>query len=231
MNAKIRIYCTFLLLAIITNIFNCGRSTRTSLSTADDKLELVSELPSDFTSADTLSNGTIRHGVSTWSYTVYVAPKNDSTASTLISTASNQTYKVNLQKVSLEFPADKKPVGKFLKMLPMIATIIIVIAGFVIIIMSAKLIRNIRWGNIFVSDVANYLKRIGFLLLAVYIIEWTVKYFCTEYIIEHVRMAHYDIIYQNDTNNMYIIMGLSLLIISEIILMGKDLKDEHDLTV
>ena len=80
-------------------------------------------------------------------------------------------------------------------------------------------------------DVASYLKRIGFLLLAVYIIEWAVTYFSTEYLIEHVRLAEYDIVYQNDTNSMYLIMGLSLLLISAIVLMGKDLKEEHDLTV
>lgn len=232
MNTKIRIYCTFLLLAIITNTFHCGRSTRnTTLSTSEDKLEFVSELPSDFTSTDTLSDGTIKHDVNTWSYTVYVAPKKDSTVRTLISTAFDQTYKVNLQKVSLEFPADKGSAGNFPKTFLFIVTIITVIAGLAILIMSVQLIRNIRWGNIFVSNVANYLKRIGFLLLAIYIVEWTAKYFCTEYLIEHVRMAHYDIVYHNDSNSMYLIMGLSLLIISEIVMMGKDLKDEHDLTV
>lgn len=63
MNAKIRIYCTFLLLAIITNTFNCGRSTRTSLSTADDKLELVGELPSDFESNQVFNIGSHLQGV------------------------------------------------------------------------------------------------------------------------------------------------------------------------
>ena len=233
MNTKIRIYCTFLLLAIITHTFHCGRSTSGSKWTTDeDKLEFTSILPSEFTTNDTLSDGTIEtRGVNTLSYTVYVAPKNIPTSSNLVSTSYDQTYKVNLQKVSLEFPADKNPAGNFPKILLMIATGIIIIAGIAILIMSAKLIRNIRWGNIFVSDVANYLKRIGFLLLAVYIIEWAVTYFSTEYLIEHVRLAKYDIVYQNDTNNMYLIMGLSLLLISEIVLMGKDLKDEHDLTV
>lgn len=233
MNTKIRIYCTFLLLAIITNTFHCGRSISGSKWTTDeDKLEFTSILPSEFTTNDTLSDGTIEtRGVNTLSYTVNVVPKNIPTTSHLVSTSYDQTYKVNMQKVSLEFPADKNPVGDFPKILLMIATGIIIIAGIAILIMSAKLIRNIRWGNIFVSDVASYLKRIGFLLLAVYIIEWAVTYFSTEYLIEHVRLAEYDIVYQNDTNSMYLIMGLSLLLISEIVLMGKDLKDEHDLTV
>jgi hypothetical protein len=195
-------------------------------------LEFTSILPYEFTTNDTLSDGSIEtRGVNTLSYTVYVAPKNIPTPSHLVSCTYDQTYKVNLQKVSLELPADKNPPGNFPNILLMIATGIIIIAGIAILIMSVKLIRNIRWGNIFVSDVANYLKRIGFLLLAIYTIEWAVTYFSTEYLIEHVRLAEYDIVYQNDTNSMYLIMGLSLLIISEIVMMGKDLKDEHDLTV
>ena len=47
----------------------------------------------------------------------------------------------------------------------------------------------------------------------------------------NIKLAEYDVVFQNNTNSMLIITGLALMIISQIILMGKDLKEEQDLTI
>jgi hypothetical protein len=44
-------------------------------------------------------------------------------------------------------------------------------------------------------------------------------------------MADYDIVFCNTSNIMYIISGLAFMVVSQVILMGKELKDEQDLTV
>ena len=49
--------------------------------------------------------------------------------------------------------------------------------------------------------------------------------------IDHIQLADHSIIFKNECNSMYILTGLTLLIISQIILMGKDLKDEQELTI
>jgi hypothetical protein len=38
-------------------------------------------------------------------------------------------------------------------------------------------------------------------------------------------------VFKNECNSMFIFTGLALMIISQIILMGKDLKDEQELTI
>lgn len=53
----------------------------------------------------------------------------------------------------------------------------------------------------------------------------------TQYLIRNIELAEYEVVFTNDTNQMYILTGLALMIISQIILMGKDIKDEHDLTI
>ncbi|MBO4772312.1 MAG: DUF2975 domain-containing protein [Bacteroidales bacterium] len=47
----------------------------------------------------------------------------------------------------------------------------------------------------------------------------------------HIQLAYYSIVYKNDCNIMFLIMGLSLMVISQVILMGKELKEEQDLTI
>nr|MCR4701646.1 hypothetical protein [Bacteroidaceae bacterium] len=71
----------------------------------------------------------------------------------------------------------------------------------------------------------------GILLTVLYLFQFIGSYVIMQYFIREVRLAGYYIVFRNDCNSMYIITGLALMIISQIILMGKDLKDEQDLTI
>ena len=68
-------------------------------------------------------------------------------------------------------------------------------------------------------------------LSVIYIIEFISSYAEALFFMKNIKLAEYDVVFQNNTNSMLIITGLALMIISQIILMGKDLKDEQELTI
>jgi len=240
MNKKLKIY-TFafvmvLCLSIKNNVFHY--ESHSWSQGGSDKLELVDEAPG-FATTDTLENGTVvttSHG--TVSYEVYVKPKNVTNQKTLVSTAKwaspdkveKQTYKVTMQKVKLETTDTNSLFG--IHMILLIATAIVTFIVTVwILIMVIKLLRSIRRGEVFVTQVAKYMETTGYLLTILYLIQWGVSYAFTEYCRSHIQLADYYIVYKNDANDMFIITGLALMIISQIILMGKDLKEEQELTI
>ena len=193
-----------------------------------------------FATTDTLEGGAIRTTSHAISYDVYVKPKNASNQKILLSTAKKlnqktnkveeQVYKVTMQKVKLETPDTKNLFG--IQTVLLIATVIVMVIVTVwIFIMVIKLLRSIRRGEVFVSQVAKYLETTGYLLTILYLLQWGVSYAFTEFCRSHIQLADYYIVYKNDANDMFIITGLALMIISQIILMGKDLKDEQELTI
>jgi hypothetical protein len=44
-------------------------------------------------------------------------------------------------------------------------------------------------------------------------------------------MADYYVVFKNECDGMYILTGLGLMMISQIILMGRDMKEEQELTI
>ena len=48
---------------------------------------------------------------------------------------------------------------------------------------------------------------------------------------QYLVLADYAVVFQNNCNNMYIFTGLALMIVSQIILMGRELKDDQALTI
>ena len=204
-----------------------------------DKLEFVDEAPG-FVTRDTLEGGAVRTtSLPTVAYEVYVKPKKALHQKVLLSTAKSiqrssageiQTYKVEMQKVKLETPASEK-MFNFHVILVVASAIVIMIVTIWILCMVYKLIRRIRRGDIFVTQVSKYLETTGILLTVLYLFQWFSSYVFTQYCINHIQLTDYYIVYRNEANSMYILTGLALMIISQIILMGKDLKEEQELTI
>lgn len=233
MNKKLKIYSTLFVVAVIflVAIDTFHYSTYSNCSAdVKEKLELV-ECPPEFMSIDTLPNGEVRTTKHlSISYTVNVEPRNLPNQKVILSKSSGQTYRVNLNKVNLEVPVSQ--VQSYLPMILILSSLLVIIVVLIWIgILVFKLIRSIRRGEIFVSKVAKYLETTGVLLTVLYIYTFAVSYISTQYFISHIHIANHNIVFKNDCNSMYIITGLALMIISQIILMGKDLKDEQDLTI
>lgn len=234
MNKKLKIYSALfvavIIVMLVTSVFKYNKYS--SKVFGEENLE-VTNLPAELSPiVDT--NGTVIFR-STFSYDVNVVPKKLPDNKELISTVGwpdhYQTYVVKMQKVKLEMPFEKNRLYNF----PMVFGIItglLTLAVFVwMLYIVFQTIRSIRNGEIFVTDVSQNLEKIGFMLSAIYLIKLITSYTITKYLINHIMMAGYYIVFKNECNIMFLLTGIALLIISQIILMGKDLKEDVDLTV
>ena len=234
MNKKLKIYTTlFLVVLIVLLVFpvNLHHYSSTYIPGSEGKLE-YGNIPEQFYERDTIieANGiSTSSKMSTRIYTVNVLPKKPYANTAIISTVGDQAYKVTMKQITLTLPtakAKKTPTVIF------ITSIIISLAMLIwVLCLVIKLIRSIRRGEIFVSNVSKYLETTGILLSVIYIIQFISSYAEALFFMRNIKLAEYDIVFQNNTNSMLIITGLALMIISQIILMGKDLKEEQDLTI
>ena len=232
MNKKLKIYSTLFVVAIIILAVTSTvhYSNYTWDSNSDEKLELV-ESPSEFMSTDTLANGQVvtkRHPYI--GYEVNVEPRNYPNQKILLSKSNGQTYRVNMKKVNLEVPASN--LHSYIPMILILSSALIaIIVAIWIVVLVFKLIRNIRKGDIFVTKVSRYMETAGILLSVLYLYTLVSSYITTQYFIQNMHIADDYIVFKNECNGMYILTGLALMMISQIILMGKDLKDEQELTI
>ena len=239
-NKKLKIYSTLFVVVLIvfgvTSIFHYD--SYTWVEQENDKFELV-ENPEGFVThvtCDTLENGVVKKNYSTpchstVSYDVFVQPKLKQGRKELISTSLGQTYKIDMQKVRLTAPTSQTSWKLFPIIFVVTSIIVITIVVIWILYMVYRLIRNIRRGNIFVAQVAKYLETTGILLSALYLYDLAASYIIYLFCSKNIYLADYYIVFKNESNIMYIITGLALMIISQIILMGKELKEEQELTV
>lgn len=234
MNKKLKIYTTLFLVVLIVLLVspvNLHHYSSTYIPGSEGKLE-YGNIPEQFYERDTIIEA---DGISTSSkmstriYTVNVLPKKPYANTAIISTVGDQAYKVTMKQITLTLPtakAKKTPIVIF------ITSIIISLAMLIwVLCLVIKLIRSIRRGEIFVSNVSKYLETTGILLSVIYIIQFISSYAEALFFMRNIKLAEYDVVFQNNTNSMLIITGLALMIISQIILMGKDLKEEQDLTI
>ena len=232
MNKKLKIYCTLFVVAIIvlavTSTFHYNSSTWSS--DPEEKMELVDSAP-EFVSSDTLANGSVvtkRHPYI--GYEVSVEPKNRPDQKILLSKSNGKTYRINMKKVNLEVPASD--VRSHLPMILILSSALVaIIVAIWILFLVFKLIRNIRKGEIFVTKVSRYMETAGILLSVLYLYTLAISYTTAQYFIHNLHIADYYIVFKNECNGMYILTGLALMIISQIILMGKDLKEDQELTI
>jgi len=232
MNKKLKIYSTlfivtFIILAV-TNTVHYNRQTWTS--TPEDKLEFA-DCPPEFMSRDTLPDGAVvtnRH--LTMSYEVNVEPKNTPDRRVLLSKTKDQTYQVEMRKVNLGVPINR--VQSHIPSILILSTAAVaIIVAIWILVLVFKLIFKIRKGEIFVTKVSKYLETAGILLSGLYLFTLAASYLTTQYFISHIQMADYYVVFKNECNGMYILTGLALMMISQIILIGKNMKEEQDLTI
>lgn len=244
MNKKLKIYSTLFVVVLIVFVVPSAFHFKKTLSISEpgEKLEFV-ENPNGFAMDTVVSSRKTRDGkvimvykskgrhVRAMSYTVFVEPKPLSGRKELISSSFGQTYKVDMEKVRLTIPESQTRWINF----PMIFAIISVIANTVLFIwlfyMVYKLIRSIRRGEIFVTEVAKYLETTGMLMAALYLYDLLASFIIYHVCFKHIHLADYNVVFHNDSNVMYIVTGMALMIISQIILMGKELKEEQDLTI
>ena len=231
MTKKLKIYSTLFVVALIVLVMSdtFHYSSMGWSSAPDDKMEFA-ELPSEFEKCDSIPGGVVSTGVPLISYDVNVQSWGRPDHKVLLSTAKGQTYRVDMQKIRVSIPTTRTGSKVPLYFIASSAIFAIIVCLWVLWLI-IKLIISIRRGEIFVTKVAKYLEITGILLSVLYLNALIVSYAITQYFIANIHLADHSIVFKNECNSMYLLTGLGLMIISQIILMGKDLKEEQELTI
>ena len=232
MSKKLKIYCTLfvvaLALVIKSSVFYQWSAGWSPLP--DNKMEFA-DLPADFEHRDTLGeNETVAYGTPMVSYELNVTSWSRRDHKCLLSTAAGQTYLVDMEKVKVSMPASRAK-SQYPLVFMGVSVLISIVVFVCILWMVIALLIKIRKGEVFVTKVSKYLEITGILLAFLYLFQLAASYIYTQYMISHIHLADHSIIFKNECNSMYILTGLALMIISQIILMGKDLKEEQELTI
>ena len=238
MNKKLKIYSTLLIVAIVGFALasNFPFHYETSVSYEDEKLyfEMDGE---EYVKHDTLQDGTIKSKWQpTFELTVNVRPKQAPGQPTLRSKEPRSIFpdpvKVEMQKVKIKIPFTKAESVKNSVLASMIAVMAIMIVMYIwIFCLVVKLIKRIRRGEVFTQQISKYLETSGILMVVAYLSEVVIGFIVTETVMSQVKIAYYNIEFMNESNPMLIFTGLALMIISQVILMGKELKEEQELTI
>lgn len=231
MTKKLKIYSTLFVVALIVLVMSdtFHYSSMGWSPAPDNKMEFA-ELPSEFEKRDSIPGGVVSTGVPLISYEVNVQPWGRQDHKALLSTAQGQTYKVDMKKIKISIPTSRTGSKVPLYFIASSAIFAVIVCLWILWLV-IKLIISIRRGVIFVTKVAKYLEITGILLSLLYLNALIVSYSITQYFIANIHLADHSIVFKNECNSMFILTGLGLMIISQIILMGKDLKEEQALTI
>ena len=231
MTKKLKIYSTMFVVALIVLVMSdtFHYSSMGWSPAPDNKMEFA-ELPSEFEKRDSIPGGVVSTGVPLISYEVNVQPWGRQDHKALLSTAQGRTYKVDMQRIKISIPTSRTGSKVPLYFIASSAIFAVIVCLWILWLV-IKLIISIRLGVIFVTKVAKYLEITGILLSLLYLNALIVSYSITQYFIANIHLADHSIVFKNECNSMYLLTGLGLMIISQIILMGKDLKEEQELTI
>jgi len=236
MNKKIKLICTLLVVAIIGSIVintcHVNYSTSYRVNSGDDEYGLtLGPLPAEFGTTDSIEGGVRTDYKPTLDIEVYVRPQNIPGDPVLLSKVDGQTCKVEMQKVKLMIPADQSEFSSptFIIIAILLCTLIPMAIWLLVIIF--RIIKSIRKGEVFVTKTAGHLAMLGKLLIGFCLYQYLMAYAVIYYARQHFALANYDIVMDPDVDTSYLIMGLVLILISHVILMGKELKEEQELTI
>ena len=231
MTKKLKIYSTLFVVALVVFVMSdtFHYSSMGWSPAPDNKMEFA-ELPSEFEKRDSIPGGVVSTGVPLISYDVNVQSWGRQDHKALLSTAQGQTYKVDMKKIKISIPTSRTGSKVPLYFIASSAIFAVIVCLWILWLV-IKLIISIRRGVIFVTKVAKYLEITGILLSLLYLNALIVSYSITQYFIANIHLADHSIVFKNECNSMYLLTGLGLMIISQIILMGKDLKEEQELTI
>ena len=223
MKKKLRLYCGVLALVLVAAIVCDLVHVNYSSSTDKEREELYfGEEPDDFQTTEEIEGGVRRKSKPTMYIDVNVQARHYPKDFALLSEVDGQVCRVDMKQVSLAIPADRVTQSK-----PFIITYCsiipnVLLLGWLVIIVFQVLV--------FVARIAKKLELAGILLVAFWVWQYIRSYIVTQVLVQYVNMAYYDVKWFTP-NFICLIMGLAMMIVSQIILMGKELQEEQELTI
>lgn len=235
MNKKLKIYCTTLVVIIIgTIVANTFSVTETTWRFSDEKHELkVCSLPEEFGYTEQCGDTTVIRNKTTLSVTVPVRRHNLAGDDVIISKVNNKTCMVEITEAKLSIPKDQVDFNTTTNWIIGLGVSINIILVAWLLFIIFRIIRSIFQQNVFVGKMSTNIETVGILLIAYECFQFILTYTITSLAQKHYALATYDIIFSASKtfDIKVVIFGLVMMIIAQIILMGKDLKEEQELTI
>ena len=164
------------------------------------------------------------------SYTVNLRKRGNTNTPPFICIANSTTKGViDIEKAKISVSSTK---NYFVKLLVLAAIVAIVyIIGLIWVIrLIVRVIKNIRKGNIFVSQMAVDLERLGILMTIFFVIGFIGQIY-NYFMACGIQLENYQVVLGPINGRAWLIAGTGLMLLSQIFSMGKDLKEDVDLTV
>ncbi|MCR5779359.1 MAG: DUF2975 domain-containing protein [Bacteroidaceae bacterium] len=231
MKNKLKIYTTLLAVVLIYHYFGGIFTYEYSSWTKDaDEGLTIAPLPEDFVTTKEVNGGVATYTKPLVSFEVKVKADQVAEGKYLVSNSGKNSCYLNIQKAKIKIPAERVK-GKGLYYLGIFNIVIYSILAISLLVIFFKVIRSVYKAEVFVAKVARQLETAGILIFVLLLINYIAGRITTAMIIKQINIAYLNISVDYGNIIYYVIFGLVLMIVSQIILRGKELQDEQELTI
>ena len=231
MKKRLKIYTALLFIVLLIEVFGNTFSYRSSSWSTDPENELsIGPLPDDFATTKEVKGGVATYFKPTLSVDVKVNACEIAPDKYLVCNAGEKSCRLDIQKAKVSIPVERVK-GTFLFYYVTANGLLIIVLGIFLLVIAFKITRSVYRGEVFVSKVSRQMEIAGIVMIIMQLIYSTASYFATQLLLKHVDIAYLNISVDDSKIGYFVILGLILMIFSQIILMGKDLKEEQELTI
>lgn len=231
MKNKLKLYCTLLIVVLpvyrVTNILLDHKSRHIS----EEKTLTIGPLPKE------CRGETIKTDYGEWTrmkpfypFEVNVKSYRLEQDKYLSCNAGKKSCTMVIKKAQIDIPAERENV-KTIYYIQVVNIIIQMIFAFLILIIAYLLIVSVYKGEVFVGKVARLMEVAGGLICGMTLVNTTSSYISFRMLMEHIDSTYLDIYWDYGNNFIFITLGLTLMVFSQIILRGKELQEEQKLTI
>ncbi len=231
MKRKLKIYSALLFIVLLVKVFGNTFSYRYSEWSTDPIKELsIGPLPDDFATTKEVKGGVATYFKPTLSLDVKVNACEIAPGKYLVCNAGEKSCRLDIQKAKVSIPVERLK-GTFLFYYVTANGLLIIVLGIFLLVIAFKIIRSVYRGEVFVSKVSRQMETAGIVMVVIQLIYYIGAYVATQLLLNQTDISYLDISMDDAKISYFIILGLILMIFSQIILMGKDLKEEQELTI
>ena len=230
MKNKLKIYTVLLAVVLLAQVFdNFGYET-TTYSTDKDKALTIGSLPKEFVETKDIEGGVVTNYKPTMNFNVKVKTNKVGKDKYLVCNSGEKSCYMSIQKANISIPWERMK-GTPLIYMGICNVVIFSVFGIWGLILAFKLIRSVYKGEVFVAKVASQMEIIGALIIAIRLLYIILGYVSSQFLLNQIDISYLGISWDYGNNGIYIIFGLTLMVASQIILRGKELREEQELTI
>ena len=231
MKKKLKIYSALLFIVLLVKVFGNTFVYRCSSWSTDPVNELsIGPLPDDFATTKEIEGGVATYQKPMMSIDVKVNGNQLAPDKYLVCNAGDKSCRLDIQKARVSIPTERVK-GTFMYYFGFAYAAIFIALGICLLVITFKITRSVYRGEVFVSKVSRQMETAGIVMVAMQLLYYIGARIATQLLLKQVDISYLDISVDDSKISYFIVLGLILMIFSQIILMGKDLKEEQELTI